>query len=54
VTISPPFNAVSDLVSEEVVVQASCYRSMRKNEEPHTLQVTLIVRKFRPKSCSSS
>ncbi|XP_049340579.1 uncharacterized protein LOC111196789 [Astyanax mexicanus] len=32
---------VSDLVNDEVVVQASCYRSMRKREEPHTLQVVL-------------
>ncbi|ROL50100.1 hypothetical protein DPX16_15141 [Anabarilius grahami] len=29
---------VSDVVDSEVIIRAQCYRSMRKNEEPHSLQ----------------
>jgi len=31
--------SVSNVVDRKVVVRARCYRSMRKNEEPHTLEV---------------
>ena len=42
VIIFPSITAVSDLVNVEVAVRANCYCSMRKNEEPHTLQVTVL------------
>ncbi|KAI2644378.1 Trypsin [Labeo rohita] len=32
---------VSNVVDRKVVVRARCYRSMRKNEEPHTLEMAL-------------
>ena len=31
--------SVSNIVDNKVIVRARCYRSMRKNEEPHKLEV---------------